>query len=117
LLSQCDAYVQPSVGEEAFGISVVEAMACGLPVLASDNGGLPEIVVPRSTGLLLTPGDVAAWRDAIGRLAGETATAKAWGDAGRIRANAEFTWAANAQKLEAVLTNTFQQGKVPCAAS
>ncbi len=103
LLSQCDVYVQPSIGEEAFGISVVEAMACGLPVLASANGGLPEIVLPESTGRLLNPGDVAAWREAIADAAANRARLKAWGATGRERAAAEFTWAANAIKLERLL--------------
>jgi glycosyltransferase involved in cell wall biosynthesis len=105
LLSQCDLY----------GISVVEAMACGLPVLASDNGGLPEIVLPDATGRLLEPGDVAAWRKAIGDAARDPARLKTWGAAGRRRAQDEFTWAANAAKLEAILKG--MKGDTACAAS
>ena len=100
VLSQCDLYVQPSIGEEAFGISVVEAMACGLPVLASDNGGLPEIVVEGETGHLLTPGSVPEWRAAI--QASTEEPLRALGDKARARARAEFTWAANAARLESL---------------
>lgn len=100
LLSNSDLFVQPSKGEEAFGISVVEAMACGLPVLASDNGGLPEIVVEGVTGRLLPPGDVAAWRTALSAIAFSLNTLRQWGNQGRERAESEFTWAANVAKLE-----------------
>ncbi len=116
-LSQCDLYVQPSVGEEAFGISVVEAMACSLPVLASNNGGLPEIVLPGKTGRLLGPGDVNAWREAIGAAAADLAQTRCWGKAGRLRVQEQFTWAANAAKLEALLTQGGLQGEAQCAAS
>ncbi|MBI4294350.1 MAG: glycosyltransferase family 4 protein [Betaproteobacteria bacterium] len=112
VLSQCDLFVQPSIGEEAFGISVVEAMACGIPVLASNNGGLPEIVVEGETGRLLPPGEVAAWREAIEHTAGDGARLKSLGANARARAESEFTWAANAQKLEAIFT-----GGAACAGS
>lgn len=111
LLAQCDMYVQPSIGEEAFGISVVEAMACGLVVLASDNGGLPEIVSQAATGLLLAPGDVNAWRSALGGLASNPSARATMGLAGRQRACDHFTWAANAAKLEETL-----KGNAECAA-
>jgi len=111
VLSQCDLFAQPSIGEEAFGISVVEAMACGLPVLASNNGGLPEIVVEGETGHLLPPGEISAWREAIARVGGDGALLHRLGRAGRSRAEAEFTWAANAEKLEAIFTES-----APCAA-
>jgi glycosyltransferase involved in cell wall biosynthesis len=108
LLADADAFVQPSIGEESFGISLVEAMACGLPVLASKLGGMLEIVDDQpgdhQTGELLPPGDVPAWTAAIQRLATDDAHRKRLGDAGRLRADQHFTWAANALKLEQMLT-------------
>ncbi len=55
----------PSIAIEAFGRTPVEAQACNVPVLCSDAFGVPETLQPGVTGLLLPPGDVAAWRDGI----------------------------------------------------
>ncbi|MRR09756.1 glycosyltransferase family 1 protein, partial [bacterium] len=91
-LNLADVYVQPSVGEEAFGISVVEGLACGLPALVSDQGGLPEIVCDESLGCRLPPGDVAAWRETIAAFAADPVRLAAAGAAARTRAEAAFTW-------------------------
>jgi len=58
----------PSIAPETFCRVSVEAQACAAPVLASNVGGVPETLLPDTTGLLLPPGDVAAWRAAILRL-------------------------------------------------
>lgn len=113
LLSQADLLLQPSLGEESFGITLVEAMACALPVLASRQGGMTEIVLPGVTGELLPPGNVEAWRDAISHLLAQPDRMRAFGAAARERVMAEFTWAANAARLEQLL----QEGRKPCAAS
>lgn len=55
----------PSIATEAFGRTPVEAQACNVPVLCSDAFGIPETLQPGITGLLLPPGDTAAWRDGI----------------------------------------------------
>ena len=55
-LSALDIYVQPS-RTEAFGISLVEAMAIGLPIVATNVGGIPEIIQDQVTGLLIKPND------------------------------------------------------------
>ncbi|WP_024792015.1 glycosyltransferase family 4 protein [Lebetimonas sp. JS170] len=47
-----DIFIQPSIGKEAFGITLIEAMACGVPVIASNNGGMKEIVKNGENGFL-----------------------------------------------------------------
>jgi len=98
-----DVFVQPSIGEEAFGISVVEAMACGLPVLASDNGGMREIVLPGITGHFLPRGDVPAWKNALADVLTDEGLRLSMAQAARRRVVDHFTWAANAAALEQML--------------
>ena len=66
-LASADVYCQPNTGPEPFGMTYVEAMQAGLPVIASDAGALPEIVDAR-TGVLVPPGDIARLADALGGL-------------------------------------------------
>jgi glycosyltransferase involved in cell wall biosynthesis len=68
LLQASDVFLLASIGE-AFGLVLAEAMACGVPVVGSRSGSLPEVVEEFDTGLLCTPLDAAAFADAIERLA------------------------------------------------
>jgi len=63
LLAGADLFLLPSQ-TESFGLSALEALACGVPVVASRVGGLPEVVRDGETGTLLPVGDVAAMADA-----------------------------------------------------
>lgn len=65
-----DVLVHASTRPEPFGRVVVEAMACGVPVVASRAGGIPELVRDRESALLCPPGDVTAIAEAVGRLLG-----------------------------------------------
>ncbi|WP_163779118.1 glycosyltransferase family 4 protein [Myxococcus vastator] len=65
LYAAMDAFAVPSEWLEPFGRVSSEAQACGVPVLASRIGGLPETLSEDESGWLLAPGNVAAWRDAI----------------------------------------------------
>jgi len=78
--------VAPSVLPESFGIVALEAAAAGKPVIASDIGGLPDVVIDGETGLLVPPGDVAALREGLERLAGDAALRERLGQAGARRA-------------------------------
>lgn len=71
---------------EAFGIAVVEAMAAGLPVVASDVGGIPELVTAGVTGELFPPGDAQVLASHLVRILGDRDAAAAMGDAARVAA-------------------------------
>jgi glycosyltransferase involved in cell wall biosynthesis len=60
-----DVVAVPSTEMESFSRVSIEGQACGVPVLGSRLGGIPETMREGETGILLPPGDVAAWRDAI----------------------------------------------------
>jgi glycosyltransferase involved in cell wall biosynthesis len=90
-----EAWVQvvPSRWDEPFGIVAAEAMMRGTAVVASDCGGLSEIVHEELTGLRVPPGDVGRLADALVRLLSDRSLAERLGEAGRTFALAELTLA------------------------
>lgn len=86
----CDALLLPSRAE-GFGYTVLEAMACGKPVVASNNTALPEIVVDDVTGILVDPGDMESLIRACRLLADNPALCSEMGSAGRQRAIESFS--------------------------
>ncbi len=67
ILSIADIFLMPS-GSETFGLAALEAMACGVPVVASDIGGIPELVLHEETGFLCPLGDIEAYTERVGTL-------------------------------------------------
>lgn len=91
VLAACDLVVVPSLAPEAFGLSVVEAMAAGRPVVVSDAGAMPELVDHGRCGTVVPPGDATALRDAIARLLDGPVFAAELGRAGRVRARERYS--------------------------
>jgi glycosyltransferase involved in cell wall biosynthesis len=93
--------VIPSL-EEGFGIPAAEAMGCEVPVVASDAGGLPEVVEDGVTGLVVPRGDSNALATAIGSLLADPERRRSMGRAGRERALRLFDWDRTAEQFERI---------------
>ncbi len=102
LLAAADIFALPS-HFEGLPMSVIEAMLCGLPVVASAIRGPREQVLPERTGLLVPPRDHAALAAALCRLAGDAALRRRLGEAGRARACALYDEAAVVARTIALL--------------
>jgi glycosyltransferase involved in cell wall biosynthesis len=85
-----DVFVMSSV-TEGLGTSLLDAMACGRPVVATNVGGIPEVVVDGETGLLVPPRDPAAMAAALARLLADRALRERMGAAGLARVRNTFT--------------------------
>ena len=103
-----DVFVMPSVFE-AWGLSLIEAMASGLPCVATSVGGMPEILDGGSCGVIVPKGDPGAIADAVGSLSSDPARMTELGARGRARALSLYGSEAMARKLEAVYDNLFTQ--------
>jgi N-acetyl-alpha-D-glucosaminyl L-malate synthase BshA len=89
VLREADLFLLPSE-TESFGLAALEAMACGVPVVASAVGGLPEVIPDGEVGFLRPPGDVAALTEAAGRLLGDERLRREMGAAARRRAETHY---------------------------
>ena len=86
-----DLVVMPSIAPETFGRVSAEAQACGVPVLCSDIGGLPETLQPQISGLLSAPGDAQALCHQILELVDDADRRRQMGDSGRRFVTARFS--------------------------
>jgi glycosyltransferase involved in cell wall biosynthesis len=90
LLAACDSFVLPSLWE-GLPMALIEAMASGLPVIATEVSGTKQVMLHGETGLLVPPGDATALAEAIERLLSDQVAAAAMGAAGRRRVEAAYS--------------------------
>ena len=108
-LADWDVLLSPS-RTEAFGLAVQEAMAMGVPVIASRVGGIPE-QLDEESGILVEPDDVDGFANAVRRLAADPDLRGALGEAGRRRRERLFTLERQAEQLEAAYLATLESAR------
>ena len=104
VLPRWHVFSLPSL-EEAFGIAALEAMAAGLPVIASDVGGLPELVTDGETGFLIPPKSPALLASRIEQLFDDPALRVRMGFAARTRARQNFSVARMVEQITKLYTD------------
>jgi glycogen(starch) synthase len=111
VLSSLDVLVLPSAYEE-MGSVLVEAMASGLPVVASEVGGIPEVVRHGETGLLVRPGDVDCLAEVLDRLVAEPQLRTRLSAGARARAGA-YAWPALAARVASLYADALAPDGMP----
>jgi glycosyltransferase involved in cell wall biosynthesis len=95
--------------EEGFGLAALEAMAAGLPVVATDAGGLPELVAHGETGWLVPPGNPAALASRLTQLLDNPTLRTRMGGAGRARAQEHFSPKRMAEQITTIYGSLLQE--------
>ncbi len=105
LLSAMDVFVLPSSGREGLGIAAIEAMAAEKPVVATNIGGIPEVVRNGMTGLLAPPKNEEALAEAVIQLLKNPEMARHMGKQGKLRVKEKFTLKKMVQEMEKIYEN------------
>ncbi|GAB5519994.1 MAG: N-acetyl-alpha-D-glucosaminyl L-malate synthase BshA [Rhodothermales bacterium] len=112
ILNIADIFLMPS-GSESFGLAALEAMACGVPVVATNIGGIPELVLDGETGFLFELGDLDGFAEKTRRLLTDEALHTRMADASFERAHSEFTRDAIVSQYEAYYEYVLEKERVP----
>lgn len=100
---QCEIFVLPSINRgEAFGMVLLEAMACGKPVVASDLPGVRSVFENRKQGLLVEPGNAADLAEKIRIILSDDDLAKKMGEEGKKLVEEKYIWEKVGERLDAV---------------
>ncbi|EPF1231065.1 TPA: glycosyltransferase family 4 protein [Enterobacter ludwigii] len=106
LLNTFDIYVAPStLDSESFGVAIVEASACNLPVIVTNVGGLPEVVINEVTGIVVEPDNVELLCAAIEKLLINPALRHEMGEAGRENVLTKYEWDFCVRKMVDIYSN------------
>lgn len=103
---RADVFVFPSVWDEPFGMPVIEAMACGVPVVASRSGVIPEILEDGRCGVLVERNDPDALADGILEVLDSPGLRNRLSQSGRRRVERFFTW----EKTAGTLCSLYEEG-------
>jgi phosphatidyl-myo-inositol dimannoside synthase len=117
LYNVCDVFIMCSredrtrrgILAEGFGLALLEASACGKPVIAGRSGGVPDAVQDGRTGLLVNPVDSEAVAAAIVKILRDPAVANVMGEAGRKWVETEMNWTRAADEFEQAMKKFFPQ--------
>ena len=101
LYCRADVTVVPSLWPEVLGIVILESLACSTPVIASDIGGIPEVVKDKYNGLLVNPGDPRALKDALELMASDRQLTKEM-RTNALRSSGKFRVKEHISKLEGI---------------
>lgn len=115
LLRRLDVFSVPATYGESFGLFVLEALACGVPVVQPRHGAFPELLDAVGGGMLCEPDDPASLAEAIASLLRDRPRARALGEAGRERVLADFGVDRMAREVEQVCMMVASRASEPSA--
>lgn len=110
-LASGDVYAFPSIWEEPFSMSLLEAMAVGLPVVATATGGTPELIHDGVNGFLVPPDDPDGLADRLLMLLGNATLRREIGDSGRRLVSERYCWQRIVGEVVAVYWQTLGDGR------
>jgi glycosyltransferase involved in cell wall biosynthesis len=100
--AMADVVVLPSIPPESFGMVLIESMACGTPVIASNLPGVRTVVADGQDGYLVEPGDVGGLAESMRRLLDDPLLRREMGQRGRVKVEAKYTWPVVVDRLETI---------------
>jgi glycosyltransferase involved in cell wall biosynthesis len=115
LLGASTVLAIPALSDEVVGRFGARALACGLPILASDLANLRALVSPGENGMLVAPGSIEAWVEAIQLVASSPTTRTRWSRASRQIAVERYSWPAVAQRFEQLFNDARERVRAKLA--